>query len=468
MFKKVWLWLMPLMIMLISGCGPEVATSVKPGGPTVEQAITYHGPKARIAVASFRCKAAKCNGQIGDGVSDMLSTSLFQSGKFVVLERGEGLEAIQNELRLGQSGYVNQNKAPQAGLMEGADILVIGAITAFEPNASGLGAGGLVIPSKIPLVGGVSVGENQAYISADIRLVDVRTGRVINATKVEGKASDWKVGGLGGTLVGSVVLGAGLSAYKNTPMEKAVRVMIDNAVKSISQLVPESYYRYKGTGEAVKPISSTQDTTGGEMASGSIIGGEEQFEPGNKVLFSENFSRYNVGNIPKSLRIVRGQVEVAQFSGKKWLRALSGDVVLTKKIRLPKDFAVECDVYISSETNSGDGFRIYLGNGHGPDYIEWNPIWGEVRGHYAYWSGQRLNKVKVEYGKIHHFVIQQKNEIIKIFIDGRRAYQAPIGGGIIGKKMPNRNAITIKIKGANPSEHKEGLVTNIKVTEYTK
>ncbi len=130
------------------------------------------------------------------------------------------------------------------GLMEGADILVIGAITAFEPNASGIGGGGIVIPYKIPLIGGARLSKKEAYIAADIRLVDVRTGRIINATTVEGKASSWKVGGGMGTILGSVALGGALGAYKNTPMEKAIRVMLYNAVDAIAKMVPENYYRW--------------------------------------------------------------------------------------------------------------------------------------------------------------------------------------------------------------------------------
>jgi len=248
MRRRGWLLVLSLVIMLISGCGPEISSTVQTGRPTVQQAITYQGPKARIAIASFRCKAAKCNENIGDGLADMLSTALFQSGRFVVLERGEGLKAIQEELNLGQSGYVQQGKAPQIGLMEWADILVIGAVTAFEPEASGIGGGGIVVPFKVPLIGGAGIGKKEAYIAADIRLVDVRTGRMINATKVEGKASSWKVGGLGGTVIGTVALGGGLGAYKNTPMEKAIRVMLENAVKAITQMIPENYYRYEKTG----------------------------------------------------------------------------------------------------------------------------------------------------------------------------------------------------------------------------
>ncbi len=169
----------------------------------------------------------------------------------IVLERGEGLEEIKKELNLSQSGYVQQSKAPQIGLLEGADILVVGAITAFEPNASGIGGGGIVIPFKVPFIGGAAVSKKEAYIAADIRLVDVRTGRVINATKVEGKASSWKIGGGTGTVIGSVALGGALGTYKNTPMEKAIRVMLESAINAIAQMVPENYYRYSANGQPI-------------------------------------------------------------------------------------------------------------------------------------------------------------------------------------------------------------------------
>ncbi len=231
------------LALIFTSC-TEISTNVQSSGPTVQQTLTYQGPKARIAVASFKCKAAKCNGEIGSGIADMLATALFKTGKFIVLERGEGLEEIKKELNLGQSGYVAAGKAPKIGLLEGADILVVGAITAFEPDASGIKGGVGVSPFRVPFLAGIGGAKKEAYIAADIRLVDVRTGRVINATRVEGKASSWKLGGLGGTIIGTVALGGALGAYKNTPMEKAIAVMLDRAVQEIAKMVPESYYRY--------------------------------------------------------------------------------------------------------------------------------------------------------------------------------------------------------------------------------
>ncbi len=459
------------LCILVSCTSTGVQTNVDTTGPSAQQVLTYKGPKARIAVASFKCKAAKCSGQIGAGIADMLATALFRTGRFIVLERGEGLEAIQKELALGQSGYVRPGAAPQPGQMEGADILVVGAITAFEPEASGFGAGGVVVPFKVPLIGGVKVKKKEAYIAADLRLIDVRTGRVINATSVEGKASSWNVGGIGGGIFGDVGLGGGLEVYRNTPMEKAVRVMLYNAVQAISQLVPENYYRWgEGTQGFNKPpvtpkpaAAPTTQPSGGVVPSGAIQGGASTFRPGSKVLFAEDFSGYNIGDIPKSLLIRKGQVEVAAFSGKKWLRALSGNVEAIKKIDLPENFAVEWSVYFSGHY-IGLGHAMFLGyprDPNRPDVFHWASDW-----EYPKWSGQWIKTIKLKPKMIHHFAVQQKDGMIRIFADGHLIYKEPVGGGIVGAKLPNRDAVSFGIWGENPSEGRECLITDIKITAY--
>ncbi|NPA48495.1 MAG: hypothetical protein GXO20_00805 [Thermodesulfobacteria bacterium] len=456
------------MVIFIFACtSTQVQTQVDTTGPSPGQVLTYTGPKARIAVASFKCKAAKCSGKIGEGVADMLATALFRTGRFIVLERGEGLKAIQEELNLGQSGYVRPGAAPQIGQMEGADILVIGAITSFEPESSGIGVGGVVVPYKIPFLGGMKFKKKDAYIAADIRLVDVRTGRVISATTVEGKASSWKVGGLMGGVLGDVALGGGLEAYKNTPLEKAVRVMLYNAVEAISRMVPENYYRWgestPGYNQPPVTAASTSQGGAGMVPSGAIVGGSSFFTPGSKVLFAEDFSSYRPGDIPRSFRIKSGQVEVAAFNGKKWLRALSGRIYLTRQIKLPSDFAIEWSVYFSGKY-MGMGHAMYLGRPRNPDAAEvlhWASDW-----EYPKWSGQFIKVRKIQAGLIHHFVLQQKDGMIRIYVDGQQIYKEPVGGGIVGGSLPNRDAVSFGIWGENPSEHKEVLITDIKITAY--
>ena len=276
--KLIKLFIISFVIFLFNGCG-EITTNVSTSSQNVNEILKYKGPKARIAVATFKCKAAKCNGSIGSGIADMLTTELVKTGKFIVLERGEGLNALQNEYSL------NTVTNKPVKNLEGADILVVGAITAFEPKASGMGIGGVVIPKNVPFIGGIKLGKNEAYIAADLRLIDIRTGRIIAATTVEGKTSDWKVGGLGGGVTSVGIVGGGLSTYKNTPMEKAVRVMIANAVKSIEKLVPENYYRYNGE-TAATPNQQSQSPT---------IQTTVHTQTAKKLIFKEDFEKYGNG-----------------------------------------------------------------------------------------------------------------------------------------------------------------------------
>ncbi len=242
--KKVLPILFLSFLFIVSCTTTGVTTKVETTQKTVTEVLKYQGPKARIAVARFDCKAAKCYGRIGDGVRDMLIDALVKSGRFIVLERGEGLSTLKEELNLAESGYVQKEKAAKKGTWEGADIIVTGSIIAFEPKAEGVGGGIGVMLRGIPLIGGVKLEKGDAFIAANIRLIDVRTGRIINSTVVEGKASSFGVKGITLGIVG-IPLATGLSMYKNTPMEKAVMVMLNDAVEKISQLVPENYYRYK-------------------------------------------------------------------------------------------------------------------------------------------------------------------------------------------------------------------------------
>ena len=203
------------------------------GGPGIAeaQAVPYNGPKARIAVSKFVDKSGKGYGQVGNGMADMLATSLFNTNRFIVLERGE-LGEVLREQDLGAAGRIKRETAAPIGEIEGAELLVVGAITEFEPNASGVGGG---------LLGGVvglGIGVKTAHVAIDLRIIDAKTSRILAATSVEGKASD--VGGLAG--IGFGPLGVGLGGFSKTPMEKAVRLCLQTAVNFVAQQTPPQYY----------------------------------------------------------------------------------------------------------------------------------------------------------------------------------------------------------------------------------
>lgn len=244
--KRKVLSLMGLFIFLLGVWGCEMTPKARVtsgGGPGMAEAQleAYGGPKARIAVSRFTDKTGKgwWTGKIGNGMADMLATALFNTNRFIVLER-QSLRDVLAEQDLGASGRIKQETAAAIGEIEGAELLVTGAVTEFEPGSGGIGGG---IGGKVGrAIGGVLAGMRKSHIAIDLRVIDTRTSRIVAATSVEGEARDFN---LGGVLVGSGV-GGGLGGYSKTPMEKAVRVALGEAVKFVVSKTPQKYYHYSG------------------------------------------------------------------------------------------------------------------------------------------------------------------------------------------------------------------------------
>jgi curli biogenesis system outer membrane secretion channel CsgG len=213
---------------VVGGGGPDMFTA---------QSEAYNGPKARVAVSRFTDKTGKgwWTGQIGDGMAEMLTTALFNTNRYIVLER-QTLNDVLGEQDLAASGRIKRETGAPVGQIEGAELLVTGAVTGYEPGASGMkggfgGAGG-------GAGGGIFGGFKKAYLAIDVRVIDAKTSRLVAATTVEGSATDigGGIGGFGGPIA------AGLGGWSKTPLEKALRVCIQEAVNFIASKTPAQYY----------------------------------------------------------------------------------------------------------------------------------------------------------------------------------------------------------------------------------
>jgi len=230
--------------LVLFGCASLLEPQAKVtsgGGPGIQQAQqeAYDGPKARVAVSRFTDKTAKgwWTGQIGDGMAEMLTTALFNTNRYIVLER-QTLQDVMAEQDLGASGRIKKETAAPIGQIEGAELLVTGAVTEFEPGSSGIG-GGIGGGSK-SIVGGILGAIKKSHIAIDLRVIDTRTSRLVAATTVEGTATD--IGGLTGLAGGH--LGGGLGGWHKQPIEKALRIAIGAAVDFIVSQTPTQYYHY--------------------------------------------------------------------------------------------------------------------------------------------------------------------------------------------------------------------------------
>ena len=254
-----------LAVLTIAACSstPEVTRG---GGEGIAQAKSEdaNGPKFRIAVGqvidksggqqskSLSKQIARINSSrdkthqvtpdsVTEGLRDMIVTELFSSGQFIVLDR-QDITAIMVEQDFSQSERVGDSTRVPLGKLEGADLLVVGALTAFDAGTDG-GA----IPIPIPIgrdaqygLGALNISYKSGFAAMDIRVVDVTTGRVLASTSVEGKNTNWGLNLTGFFNVGAsnFALPGILSYFSNTPVEEALQKMVTAAIGTITAQKP--------------------------------------------------------------------------------------------------------------------------------------------------------------------------------------------------------------------------------------
>ena len=259
-----------LGMVVIAGCAATARITGGADGATIaeSQAEKYDGPKARIAVGPIvdksgssgkrslsyhlklltnkEGKRVQLNSEgITGGIRDMLTTTLFNSNRYIVLER-EAIKDVMVEQEFSASGKVGESSKIPIGQIEGAELLVVGALTGFDPGAAGGGGFPIPIPVGDDDYAILRLNFRSSYISMDIRVIDVKTSRVVASVAAAGKVRKFKanVGYLSNSRWGHVNLPTVLSGYTNTPMEKAITKMVDAAVGSIVEKTPAVYQRH--------------------------------------------------------------------------------------------------------------------------------------------------------------------------------------------------------------------------------
>jgi len=270
------------MVAVLTGCAPMAEMIQNAGQPSVNTVSTtqqsidqaqleaYNGPKARVAVSRFTDQSGQGKGiavgypgfawyspQIGNGMADMLSDALLQSNRFIVLDR-QAIQDVIQEQDLADTGRVSRQTGAPIGEIEGADLLVKGAVTEFEPGSAGANAGALLggFGWTGAIVGGLMSGLRQSHVAMIVQVVDARTSRILFSTTVEGKANDFNIGGALAGFGGGFLGGAGLGTWQKTPVEKAIRAAILQAVKELSTKTPQTYFRH-GAEAKVSTLNSS-------------------------------------------------------------------------------------------------------------------------------------------------------------------------------------------------------------------
>ena len=120
-------------------------------------------------------------------MADMLATALFHSNRYIVLERQQVSDVLR-EQDLGAAGRIKKGTEAAIGEIEGAELLITGAVTEFEGAASGVGGGiGGIGGTAGRVLGGIAGGIKKAHMAIDVRVIDTRTSRIVAATQRRGR-----------------------------------------------------------------------------------------------------------------------------------------------------------------------------------------------------------------------------------------------------------------------------------------
>jgi curli biogenesis system outer membrane secretion channel CsgG/outer membrane protein OmpA-like peptidoglycan-associated protein len=450
----------------------------------IKDDLTYQGNKARITVGKIKPKASKCSGDMAAAIGEMLSTSLTNTGKFIVLASQEEVAELAEEIDFAQSGYVESGKGPEKGLMEGADLLITGSVTAFEPDAGG--KGGILGGLKGKALGGIGASSKEAKIIMDIKLIDIRTRRILKAKKIEAKSKKWKVGMAGGSSVGDVVLGGALGMYSNEPMEKAIRTALAKMIEVVSKEVPKEYYRYQGGGQYTQEYgagqqggtagqaggTATTQTSPAEGASSTpapaaptaedmTLYTKYDFVPGNKVIYFDDLEGEEEGEFPYRWNFEKGVFEIVRYGGDFWIMC-SNDGSIRPKMPdapLPPKYTAEMEFYSFGADLVSYKFSIYWVNAKGKAIGQFSASgYGAT---YLGLNGKRMADKKVPDGfpkGVNTMRIMATSRSMKCYINGEKVANVPKVDGF------NPVGFRVQLRGSQYPD-RPSLVRNFRFAE---
>lgn len=190
----------------------------------------YTGLKMAVGCKDFGNEAGwQGQWELGNNLSIMLESALFDTGRFVLVER-EKLADVIAEQDLANSGRTAPaKKVAQSGLIRPCKYLATGAITVVEEDQSG-SAGGFAI-------GGVAIGggKSKSQITIIAKLIDTTTSEIVAKKSITGKAGKVALGiGISGT-IGGHGFGTAMGGFAKTPLAEAAQDCINQAALFFAQ-----------------------------------------------------------------------------------------------------------------------------------------------------------------------------------------------------------------------------------------
>jgi curli biogenesis system outer membrane secretion channel CsgG len=205
------------------------ATTTTESGNAKMNLGEYKGLKQAIGCKDFDNEAGwHGEWELGHNLSIMLESALFDSGRFVIVER-EKLGTVIAEQDLAASGRTAKSKVAKTGLIRSARYIGSGAVTEVTDSQSGGGGG---VSFKGIRLGG---GKSEAQITVIVKLIDTTTSEIVAKERIVGKAGNTSLSV--GLSVGG--LSTDMGGFKKTPLGQAAQDCITKAAEFIAKKMEE-------------------------------------------------------------------------------------------------------------------------------------------------------------------------------------------------------------------------------------
>jgi curli biogenesis system outer membrane secretion channel CsgG len=181
-------------------------------GALAPAAARAEAAKPVLAVLKFQDEtgAMPFQGGIGRVVTNMLASELAARDAFTVVERRK-LRAVLEEQDLAESGLLKPGEGAKIGALTGAQYLVMGTITAFQPDTETKVSGGMFRRARVEQT------DHGSYLALDLRVVDTSSGEVSYARTIEGHTNGHE------TRIDLTQRDAGMQMIENEADAQAVR-----------------------------------------------------------------------------------------------------------------------------------------------------------------------------------------------------------------------------------------------------
>ena len=172
-------------------------------------------PKRKVVIAEFKNQTRFGSRRLGNNLTDVITTELVKSNRFIVLER-EDLAKVMQEINF--SNTLGQGQLASERKFQDADYVITGAITKYSVNTTG--NKGILSSSKT----------QRAEISFDMKMINVRTGEVVLSDQGEG-VSDVEYG----TTLGIGTTGGYDEGLEQEAFRAAAIDVMDNIIETVDK-----------------------------------------------------------------------------------------------------------------------------------------------------------------------------------------------------------------------------------------